>query len=158
MVQGVTAVRTSSIPPAIERNVGRTRVIGLQDLLHQQEKIPQTALCQSLGDGDFPFSFAERVSLDVGMMHVICAGLRQRNDLIGLGITKFTPAKPDFKFTKVDIPQDYGRSTDDDFPFGPVDAGFLEFIWQGTKFVDQIPQRRDHRRSFDGGELALTGC
>tara|TARA_R100001132_G_scaffold8340_1_gene7807 strand:+ start:1449 stop:1841 length:393 start_codon:yes stop_codon:yes gene_type:complete len=129
----------------------------LQDLLHQQEKIPQTALCQSLGDGEFAFSFAERLSLDVRVMYVICAGLRQRNDLIGLGITELTPAKPDFKFAQIDFPQDYGRSTDDDFLFGPVDAGFIEFVWQGTKLVDKLPQRRDHRRSFDGSELAVTG-
>jgi hypothetical protein len=109
-------------------------------------------------EGDFAFPFAERLSLDVRVMYVICAGLRQRNDLIGLGITEFTPAEPDFKFTQVDFPQDYGRSTDDDFPFGPVDTGFLEFVWQGTEFVDQIPQGRDHRRSFDGGELIVTVC
>ena len=108
-------------------------------------------------EGDFAFPFAERLSLDVRVMYVICAGLRQRNDLIGLGITELTPAKPDFKFAQIDFPQDYGRSTDDDFLFGPVDAGFLEFVWQRTKFVDQIPQGRNHRRSFDVDELIMTG-
>ena len=91
------------------------------------------------------------------MMHIISAGLRQRNDLIGLGITEFTPAEPDFKFTQVDFPQDDGRSTDDDFPFGPVDAGFLEFVWQRTKFLDKFPQGRDRRRSLDGCEFIVTG-
>ena len=79
-------------------------------------------------EGDFAFPFAERLSLDVRVMYVICAGLRQRNDLIGLGIAEFAPAKTDFKFTQVDVPQDEGRSTNHDFLFGPVDAGFLEFV------------------------------
>ena len=92
------------------------------------------------------------------MMHVVSASLRQRDDLIGLGITELTPAKPDFKFAQVDFPQDDGRSTDNDFLFGPVNAGFLEFVWQGTKLVDKFPQGRNYRRSFDVGELIMTGC
>ncbi|EDL59780.1 hypothetical protein PM8797T_31368 [Gimesia maris DSM 8797] len=153
----IVAVSAAGIPPAIKGNISRSRVVSLQDLLDQKKEIPQTALCQRLIEGDFAFSFAERVSLDVGMMYVVRAGFRQGNDPIGLGITELTPAEPDFKFTQVDFPQDDGWSPDDDFPFGPVDAGFLEFIWQGTEFGDQIPQRRDHRRSLDGGELAVTG-
>lgn len=90
-------------------------------------------------------------------MHVIGTGFRQGNDPVGLGITKLTPAETNFKFTQVDFPQDDGRSTDDDFPFGPVNAGFFEFIRQRTKFGDKFPQRRNDRRSFDGSELAVTG-
>tara|TARA_R100001480_G_scaffold36947_1_gene49671 strand:+ start:1212 stop:1445 length:234 start_codon:yes stop_codon:yes gene_type:complete len=77
MFHGITAVRTAGTPPAIQGNIGRSRVVSLQDLLYQQKEISQAALCQCLTDRDFAFSFTERVSLDVGMMHVVRAGLRE---------------------------------------------------------------------------------
>jgi len=71
--------------------------------MHQQKKIPQPAISESLVNGNFPFPLAERVSLDMRMMHVIRAGFRQGNNSIGLGITEFTPAEANFELTQIDF-------------------------------------------------------
>jgi len=100
---GITTVSAGSIPPAVQRDISRPGVVGLQDLLDQEEEISQTAISESLVNRDFSFPLAERVSLDVWMMHVIRAGLRQGNNSIGLGITEFTPAEANFELTQIDF-------------------------------------------------------
>ena len=71
--------------------------------MHQQKEISQTAISQSLVNGEFAFPFAERVPLDVWMMHIILAGLRQGNNSIRLGITEFAPVEVNFKLTQIDF-------------------------------------------------------
>ena len=71
--------------------------------MYQQKEISQTAISESLVNGEFSIPLAEGVSLDVWMMHVIRAGFRQGNDPIGLGITEFTPAEANFELTQIDF-------------------------------------------------------
>jgi hypothetical protein len=53
----------------------------------------------------------------MGMMDVIRAGLRERDDPIGLGVTDLAPTETDFKFPQVDLTQNHFRRSDHDFLF-----------------------------------------
>ena len=152
---GITAVSTGSIPPAIQGDVGRPWVVGLQDLLYQQKEISQATSGQSLADRKFAFPLAERIPLHMWMMHVIRARLCQRNNPIRLGAVEFTPAESNFKLAQIDLVQDHRRRADHDFLFGPVDAGFFEFVGQRTEFGIDFLQGWNYRTSVGFRVFAL---
>lgn len=125
--------------------------------MHQQKEVSQTAIRQSLVNGDFSFPLAERVSLDVWVMHIVVSGLCQGNNSIGLGITEFTPSKANFKLSQVDFFQNHCGSTDDDFLFGPVDTRFVEFVGQRTEFCIDFLQGWNRRMMVDSRQFTLVG-
>lgn len=121
----VTAVGTLETVPATQRDVSRTRVVRVQDLLDQQKEITDPSLRQSPADGDFAFPLTESVSLHVRMMDIIISGFCQGDDSVRLWLAELTPAEPDLKTAQIDAFQGDGRRLDDNFFFIPVNRDSL---------------------------------
>ena len=92
----------------------------MQDLLDQQEEIPDPSLRQSPADRDLAFPLAESVSLHVRMKDVVFSGFCQGDHPVRLRLSELTPAETYLKTAQIDAFQNDGRRLNDDFPFVPV--------------------------------------
>lgn len=130
----VTAVGTLETVPATQRDVSRTRVVRVQDLVDQQKEITDTSLGQSPADRDLAFPLTKGIRLHVRMMDIVISGFRQGDDPVRLWLSELTPAEPDLKTAQIDGFQDDGWRLNDNLPFIPVDPHCFKLGGECTEF------------------------
>ena len=79
LVDQRAAVAAADAVPLFQADVGARRVVGLEDLTHEEEEVEQSPLLQGAANGRAALALAELVVLDVRMRGIAAANLKRRS-------------------------------------------------------------------------------
>jgi len=144
-IEQIATVTARESLPVFQRDVGRTRIVGLQNLPHDHEEVAQASSFQGGRNGEPSVSFAQTSVRDMGMTEAGITGRRHAitgPDPVAGGVAERIDFERDLVTAQIDFLQRdrIGGHFDQPFPEVEFDAGKL--VLQPDQFADQVPERQ----------------
>lgn len=138
LVDRVAAIGTTASRPLVKPDVGAARVVGLQDLGHEQEEVAEPALLQRRANRGLAVPFAQRLALDMRMRNVVMTVRHvrfKRNDVIHPRLIELIPMQHNSERAKVSVFQSDRIGHEGDRVLLQVAIELAELGLQGIEFI-----------------------